>query len=77
MQDRWAARTVGTLQQEEQKPRGDSPPPPHAPAYPHALLWAHSHEPILEEDVSLAHSFNSTTASLDISDHTVPGDGFL
>lgn len=59
------------------KAQGRHPPPPWAQAHPHALLWVHSHEPVLEEDVSLAHSFRSVAAGLDISDHTVPRDGFL
>lgn len=52
-------------------------PPPRAEAYPHALAWCHSHQSALEEDVSLAHSFNFAMAGMDISEHTVPGDGLL
>lgn len=53
------------------------PPPPWAQAYPHALAWCHSHQAALEEDVSLAHRFNFSVAGMDISEHTVPGDGLL
>lgn len=50
---------------------------PRAKAYPHALVWGHSHQPILEEDVNLTHSFNFVRARVDISEHTEPGDGLL
>lgn len=59
--------------------RGDmyTSPPPRAQAYPHALVWRHSHQATLEEDVSLAHSFSFAMAGMDVSEHTVPGEGLL
>lgn len=48
---------------------------PGARAYPHALFSGHGHQPILEEEVNQAHSFSFAAAGLDVSDHTVPGDG--
>lgn len=56
------------------KPRRDMP---HAQAYPYTPVWGQSHQPALEEDVSLAHSFNFAMAEVDISKHTVPGDVLL
>lgn len=56
------------------EPKGDCP---CAKAYPHALVWGHSHQPILEEDVNLTHSFSFVLARVDISEHTEPGDGLL
>lgn len=68
------------MEQEDESPGESCPPHPYpgpTQAYPHALVWCHSHQAALEEDVSLAHSFNFSIAGTDISKHSVPGDSLL